>query len=69
MGRVLYTKVDIAEAEVIVTYNGPVQGVIITDPSEVLRLRKQEYTVVVKIKAGRWVKVDVRECRRGRVEV
>ena len=66
MGRVLYTKVDITEAEVIVTYNGPVLGVIITDPSEVLRLRKQEYTVVVKIKPGRWVKVDVRDVQTGK---
>ena len=38
--------------EFIVTYNGLVTGVIITDPAEVLRLRKQGYTVVVKIKPG-----------------
>ena len=66
MGNVLYTKVQIPAAQIIVTYNGPVKGVIITKPADVLRLRRQEYTVVVKIKAGRWVKVDVRDLQTGK---
>ena len=65
MGKVLFTKKAISEGEIICTYNGDIEGKIVTDRQEAMRASRSTFTLVVPVDRH-WVVFDVRDRLTGK---